>query len=74
MRVVLTGATGMIGRALTRALRERGDDVVALSRDQRRGRQALGDGVEVVGWERPTSRPAVNGGDQRCRCGGQPDG
>jgi uncharacterized protein (TIGR01777 family) len=32
MRVAVTGATGTIGRALVEALRERGDDVTALSR------------------------------------------
>ena len=31
MRVIVTGATGTIGLALTDALRGRGDEVVALS-------------------------------------------
>ena len=53
MRVVITGATGTIGRALASALRERGDEVVALSRDADRGRQVLGDGVEVHAWPDP---------------------
>src|SRR5947208_1980359 len=32
MKVFVTGGTGLIGRRLIRALRERGDEVVALSR------------------------------------------
>jgi dihydroflavonol-4-reductase len=48
MRVVVTGAAGFIGGAVTRVLRARGDDVVAVVRDPARA-QALGDlGVELV--------------------------
>jgi uncharacterized protein len=54
MRVLVTGATGMIGGAVARALRERGDTVVALSRDAGRGRERLGAGVEVHAWPQPT--------------------
>jgi uncharacterized protein (TIGR01777 family) len=57
-RIVVTGATGEIGRAVTAALRERGDQVVALSRDEARARDRLGDGVEVVVWREPTAAPA----------------
>jgi uncharacterized protein len=42
MRVAITGATGTIGRALVGALRERGDDVTALSRNTGRARERLG--------------------------------
>jgi uncharacterized protein len=52
-RVVITGATGLIGRAVCRALIERGDRVVALSRDQQRARATLPDGIEVHTWEHP---------------------
>ena len=50
MRVVVTGATGMLGRPLVRALVARGDRVVALTRDPDRARAALGggDAVEAV--------------------------
>ena len=48
MKVVITGATGFIGQALVPALRERGDEVVVLSRDAARAREALGAGVTAV--------------------------
>ena len=47
--VLVTGATGFIGRALTRRLIERGDRVVALSRDPARARRLLGDAPAIVG-------------------------
>jgi uncharacterized protein (TIGR01777 family) len=49
MRVTLTGATGLIGTRIVRALRERGDDVTVLSRDPERARAHLG--VEAVAWD-----------------------
>jgi hypothetical protein len=52
-RVVVTGATGKIGSAMVAALRERGDTVVALSRDADRARDRLGAGVEVHAWREP---------------------
>ena len=57
MRVAVTGATGMIGRRVVAALRQRGDEVTALSRDARRAREALGE-VEASEWPDPTSAPA----------------
>ncbi len=57
MRVVVTGATGLIGQALVRGLIDRGDEVVALSRDADRARQALGDRVEAHAWPRPNDEP-----------------
>ena len=56
MRVTVTGATGMIGRAVVRALVERGDSVTALSRDPDRARSALGD-VHALAWPEPKSEP-----------------
>lgn len=52
-RIVVTGATGTIGRALVAALLDRGDQVVALSRDQARAQAVLGTGVEVHVWPDP---------------------
>ena len=58
MKVAVTGATGTIGRALVRALRERGDDVIVLSRSPARAREALGEDIEAVEWSAPESDPA----------------
>jgi uncharacterized protein (TIGR01777 family) len=60
MRVLITGATGTIGLALCDALTERGDQVVALSRDPERGQRVLGAGAEVHPWPHPIeARPPV---------------
>src|SRR4051794_27807065 len=55
MRVAVTGATGLVGSALVGTLRERGDQVTALSRDPASARAALG--VETAAW-RPQDEPA----------------
>jgi uncharacterized protein (TIGR01777 family) len=57
MRVLITGATGTIGLAVADALRSRGDQVVALSRDPERGQRVLGHGAEVHAWADPLSEP-----------------
>ena len=46
--VLVTGATGQLGSALTRCLRQRGYRVRALARDHERARRRLGDEVELV--------------------------
>lgn len=56
MRVLVTGATGLIGTELTRLLRSRGDEVIALSRNRERAQQRLGDDVEVHEWRRPEAQ------------------
>ena len=61
MRVAVTGATGMIGRAVVAELLERGDEVVALSRDAGRARQSLPGEVEVHEWAAPAREPAPPG-------------
>jgi uncharacterized protein (TIGR01777 family) len=55
MRVTVTGASGLIGSRLVRALRDRGDEVTTLSRDPARG----------VRWDpsRPAPIEALNGRD-----------
>jgi uncharacterized protein (TIGR01777 family) len=53
MRVVLTGATGTIGRAVAKELSNRGHGVVALSRDAQRAEARLGSDVEVHAWVKP---------------------
>ena len=56
MRVTVTGATGLIGSALVKALLERGDEVTVLSRDPERARTRLGD-VLALAWD-PVGGPA----------------
>jgi uncharacterized protein (TIGR01777 family) len=58
VKVAVTGATGTIGRAAVARLLDRGDSVVALSRDAARARERLGEGVEAVSWPEPTASPA----------------
>ncbi|MGI8714779.1 MAG: TIGR01777 family oxidoreductase [Solirubrobacteraceae bacterium] len=76
MRVLITGATGTIGLAVADALRERGDQVVALSRDPDRGQRVLGDGAEVHAWAEPMSGPppaqALRGADAVVHLLGEP--
>ena len=60
MRVTVTGATGTIGSALVRELRERGDELTALSRDAGRASASLG--VEAQQWKDPkTEAPPLDG-------------
>ncbi len=56
MRVVVSGATGTIGRALVKELVARGDEVTALSRDPEAAREKLG--VDAARWGDPQSEPA----------------
>lgn len=76
MRVVITGATGTIGLAVADLLRDRGDQVVALSRDPERGQRVLGEGVEVHAWAEPTQQPppaeALAGADAVVHLLGEP--
>lgn len=46
MKVLITGASGMIGGAVAEALLDRGDDVIGLSRDPQRAR----DGEPRIAW------------------------
>jgi dihydroflavonol-4-reductase len=48
VRYFVTGATGFIGGAVVRLLRERGDEVVALVRDPGRARHLADTGVELA--------------------------
>jgi hypothetical protein len=57
VRVVVTGATGLIGSELVHELQARGDEVTVLTRDEEHAAQAL-PGAIVYGWLRPTREPA----------------
>ncbi|MCX6393433.1 MAG: TIGR01777 family oxidoreductase [Solirubrobacterales bacterium] len=48
MNITVTGATGMIGRKLVAALKERGDEVTVLSRNPQAAETALG--VKAIAW------------------------
>jgi uncharacterized protein len=56
LRVTVTGATGLLGRSLVAALRDRDAQITVLTRDPTRARTRLGD-VQAVAWE-PLSEPA----------------
>ncbi len=53
MRIVVTGATGVIGSAFSRAALERGDQVVVLTRNREKAAEALGGRVELHEWLEP---------------------
>jgi uncharacterized protein len=59
MRVAVTGATGMIGSALVRALVARGDEVTALSRNAERASETLD--VPAETWADPKAEPPPPG-------------
>jgi uncharacterized protein len=56
MKVLVTGATGLIGSALCDSLLARDDDVVGLSRNPAKARQAQ-PGIEWHSWEPTLERP-----------------
>src|SRR5262245_17853985 len=56
-RVVVTGATGMIGRALCKRLIASGYQVVAFSRDPQKARQSVPGAAEYVAWTVSESGP-----------------
>jgi len=73
MKVTVTGATGLIGSALVKALKERGDEVTVLSRNPDRASRALG--VEAVAWDpmtEPAPSAAINGRDGIVHLAGEP--
>jgi uncharacterized protein (TIGR01777 family) len=50
-RIIVTGATGFIGKALCFRLLEEGYEVIALSRSKEKGEKILGTQVKVVEWD-----------------------
>lgn len=51
MKIMITGATGFIGRHLTALLVKDGCEVTAVSRDIAKARNILGDAVNCVAWD-----------------------
>jgi uncharacterized protein (TIGR01777 family) len=56
VRVLVTGASGLIGSTLCKALLARGDEAVGLSRDPEAARQKS-PGVDWFAWQSTTERP-----------------
>jgi uncharacterized protein (TIGR01777 family) len=56
MRVIITGATGFIGKALCPELVEAGYEVVTLSRNRETGTKTLGEKVKVAQWDGKTAK------------------
>jgi uncharacterized protein (TIGR01777 family) len=73
MNVTLTGATGLIGTKLVRALRDHGDTVTVLSRSPEKAQAALG--VAAIAWD-PLAGPApveaLRGRDAVIHLAGEP--
>ena len=73
MRVTVTGATGLVGRRLVAALRDRGDEVTVLSRSPDKAKDSLG--VEAHAWnptEEPAPTAALEGRDGVIHLAGEP--
>lgn len=75
MRVVVTGASGLVGSALVAKLVERGYEVTALTRDTDRARAKLGAGVQALRWDlmsEPAPARALAGRDAVVHLAGEP--
>lgn len=57
MKVTVTGATGMLGRALVDELLARGDEVTVLSRDAGKASSAFEGRVRALEWKDPKAQP-----------------
>lgn len=72
---VLTGATGLIGRRLYRTLRDRGDDVIVLTRNPERARSRFPDAMKVLLWAPGVQgewSSAIDGADGVIHLAGEP--
>jgi uncharacterized protein (TIGR01777 family) len=75
MKVIVSGATGFIGAALVKALRQGGDEVVALTRNVDKARLRLGVDIEALEWRPPELGPwtnAFDGADGVVNLAGEP--
>ena len=74
MRILMTGATGLIGRELGKALAARGDALVCLVRDTRAARRRLPFPAECHAWDhtRPVPAAALREVDAVVNLAGEP--
>ncbi len=72
MRIFITGATGLVGRALTLRLRRDGHTVVAWSRSSTRVRQRLGGEAEASSGDHDAMQAAIEGCDAIVTLAGEP--
>jgi uncharacterized protein (TIGR01777 family) len=73
-RVVVTGASGLVGPRVVTAAREAGAEVTVLSRDPARAARKLGD-VHAIAWEplaEPAPAQALTGADAVVHLAGEP--
>lgn len=59
-RIIVTGATGLIGKRVARALRQRGEPLVVFSRDTPDARKAVRGADEYVAWQPEEQGPWAN--------------
>ena len=74
-RIVITGATGQVGRPLVAALAARGDEVVVLSRRVDTARRLLPEAADVVPFDLDQPKqwqPALDGAHAVIVLGGAP--
>jgi uncharacterized protein len=72
---ILTGATGLIGRRVYRALRERGDSVIVLTRNPERAKSHFPDAAQVLLWAPGVEgawKHAIDGSDGVIHLAGEP--
>jgi len=55
VKIIVTGATGFIGKPLVESLAADGHEVIALTRSERKGRETLGESVTVAEWDGATA-------------------
>jgi uncharacterized protein (TIGR01777 family) len=76
MRIVITGATGFIGRRLVSVLAERGDELVLLARDPARALAGAPKGARAARWDAAMPdegfRDALAGADAVVHLAGEP--
>src|SRR5438128_11641451 len=57
MRILLTGATGIVGLKLSRVLKDQGHELVILTRDAERARSKVSIDCEYFDWQSESESP-----------------